>query len=185
MPLQARHLARRKSRRTVDPKTHRAAGDQGKAERERNRIAGERGERGQPIRHMDLEMLQSQAVVAGQGEIAQSGKAEGHRDLIAAGRGEGRFELLRIDANERAEEDDRRNRNDQQAEDKAEAPQLRPARFDRRGPSREPVGGIGRPGVRNVLVDGAGVACSVAPYPARSPRIERPISLARAPGKRV
>ncbi len=58
---QARHLAGRQPRRPVDPETHRAAGDQGKAERERNRIAGEGSERGQPIRHVSLEMPERQA----------------------------------------------------------------------------------------------------------------------------
>ena len=182
---QARHLARRQPRRAVDPEAHRAAGDQRKAEGERNRVAGERSERGQPIRHVDLEMPQGQTVVAGQGEIAQRGKPEGHRDLVAAGRREGGLELLRIDANERADEDDRRNRNDQQAEGQPQSPQQRPARRDRRRPSREAVVGIGRPAVAGVLVAGrAFLGLMRHPRPlllASRP----PISLARAPGKRA
>src|ERR1700722_4845159 len=67
---QAGDLARRKARRAVDPIADRAARDERKAEREGNRIAGERGERGEPIGDLNLQMPQRERVIAGEREVA-------------------------------------------------------------------------------------------------------------------
>ena len=81
--------------RRVEPVADRAAGHQREAEGERDRVAGERGERRQPVGNLDVEVAEREPVVAGQREIAQRGEAEGHQDLVAAGRREGRLELAR------------------------------------------------------------------------------------------
>ncbi len=58
-------------------------------------------------------MRERQPIVAGQREIADAGQAERHRDLIGAGRRERRLEAPGIDAEQRAAENDGRNRNDE------------------------------------------------------------------------
>jgi hypothetical protein len=82
-------------------------------------------------------MAQREPVIAGQGEIAERGEAERHRDLIRAGRGERRLELARIDPDQRAAEDEGRNRDDQDAERHPESVQQDPMRLYGCRPARD------------------------------------------------
>ena len=89
----------------VEPVADRAAGHERESQGERDGVAGERGERGQPIGNLDPQMPERQAVVAGQREIAQRGEGEGQSDLVAAGRRDRRLELAEVDMQQRAHED--------------------------------------------------------------------------------
>ena len=128
--------------RRIKPVADRAAGDERKAERERDRIAGERGQRGQPVGHPDADMAERQAVVARQRQVAQRGEAEGEQDLVAAGRGKGGPELERIDAHQRAHKDRQRNGDDQDARRQTGAPQRDAMALDGRDESLNETRGI-------------------------------------------
>ena len=105
---QARDLAGGEAYGPVDPVADRSPRHQRKPERERKRVAGEGRERRQPVGNLDPEVAERQRVIAGEREVAQPGEGEGEGDLIAAGPGDRRLDLVRVDANERADENRRR-----------------------------------------------------------------------------
>ncbi len=108
-------LAGGETRRPIDPIADRSSHHQRKPERERDRIARERRERRQSIGNLDPEMAQRQPVVAGERKIAQRSEGEGQSDLIAARPGDRRLEFIRVDADQRAQKNDRGNGDNQDA----------------------------------------------------------------------
>ena len=139
---QARDLAGREAGGPVEPEAHGAAGDEGKAEREGNGVAREGSQRRQPVGHLGAEMAQGEPVIAGQGDIADAGEAEGRRDLIRARRREGGLEAGGIDPDQGAAEDEGGNRDDEDADAQTDAAQQHRMFRRRHGQSRDQRAGL-------------------------------------------
>ena len=151
---QACDLSRRQAGGRIEPVADRAARHQRESQGERDGVAGERGERGQPVGNLDPQMPERQAVVAGQGEIAQRSEGESQSDLVAAGRRDRRLELADVDMQQRAHEDGQRDADDEKARRQSEPPQSAPSALEER-----------RSGPRGDWAAPEGAARSPAPGP--------------------
>src|SRR5579883_1544228 len=127
---ETRHFPRREAGGSVNPVADRPGGDQREAQREGDCVAGEGGERGQPIGRLGAQMAQRQRIVAGQGEVAQAGQEEGAGDLVATGAGDRRPELPDVDPEKGAREEEERDGDDDQAGGDAEPMQQRLPAFE-------------------------------------------------------
>ena len=132
---EARNFSGGEAGRAVEPEAHRPSGDEREAQRERDRIARERGERRQPVGNLGADMAQREPVIARQREIADRDEPERHRDLIPARGGEGRLEFAGVNPDQRATEDEGRNRDDQDAERHPESVQQNAVRSKNDGPA--------------------------------------------------
>ncbi len=118
----------------IDAVAHRAAGEDAGAHIVTDRIAGETGERRHPIGHVrPADRAQREQIVERQREIAAGDAQRGQRDVAPFGRHQRLDHLVDLDVAQDAIEHDRRDRDDGDAQEEADAvPANRPVADPRR-----------------------------------------------------